>query len=203
MTAITPDIDPLAESQRLIAALERHAADLPFAAEHLALHRPMYQTLVRCKTASDSAVAAWRAALAQRWEWEVRGRRVYKQLQRLYVEHYGSDEHPRVQLVTSSEDDVDSSPSKLLTDLRRIQNDLTLNAKDLPFAERIHELTYVCARLEQAIAESATCETARRYSVVERRMAQEAYLRARNSTQGAIRSHYGEQISAEMHELLS
>lgn len=200
MTALLTD--PLAESQRLIDALEQHAAELPFADEHLALHRPTRQELERCQHTSDQAVAAWRAALAQRWECEVAGRRLYKQIYRQYVEHYGSAERPEVRRIASGREDSDTSPTELLADLRRLQADLALH-NSTPFAARRQEVQHAVESLEAAINEAAQREVQRRASVLDRRMVQEVFRRARTTTQRAISAHFGENLAPELRDLLA
>src|SRR6266516_3848480 len=197
MTALLAPGDALAESQRLIAALERRRSELPFADDVLAIHRPTHQNLERSSSSSDDAVEAWRAALARRWECEVAGRRLYKQIFRQLAEHLGRDDAPEIQLLSRGEAEVNSSPAELLHDLHRLQAALELVGASLPFAE----VERTCAGLEAAIAEANSSEEQRRASALERRMAQEAYRRARATTQRALIEHYGSNLTNEFAEL--
>ena len=201
MTAIYTT-DPLAESQRLIAVLERNLALVPFAAEQLAVHRSVQTMLIACQQRSDAAVSAWRSALARRWECEIAARRLYKQVQRQYIALYGSAEHPEVQRIASSYDDANTSPKSLLTDLQRVLLDLRVR-RDTLVAERQSELQHTCDELDTAIHEAEHCEAARRTAVLERRMAQEAFRRARTATQDAFNTHYGTQLAPGLNELFA
>ena len=202
MTALYTS-DSIAESQRLIDALERHAADLPFASEHLAIYRPAHHTLEQCQHRSEDAVAAWQVALARRWECEIAARRLFKQIYGQYVAFYGSATCREVQRIASSHSEGDGSPADLLADLRRLHADLTLQHDD-GFLGRCNELERACNMLTFAIREATACEAARRTSVIDRRIAQEALRRARNTTQRALLSLSDEVIGAEeLRELLA
>lgn len=202
MSALLAPADAVVESERLIAALERHRAELPFVEDVLAVHRPTHQELESSRTSSEQAVNAWRAALAQRWNCEVAGRRLYKQILRQFVEHYGKAAAPEVQMLSRGEAEVNSSPGELLRDLRRLQAALVAAHESLPFAaRRLPELEKACDALEQAIAEANACEAHRRATAIDRRMAQEAYRRARTSTRRALIEHYGGAIAGEFAEL--
>jgi hypothetical protein len=201
MSALLAPSDALAESQRLIAALERRRDELPFAEDVLAIHRPTHESLARSSVESDDAVASWRAALARRWECEVVGRRLYKQGVRQLAEHYGR-EAPEVQLLSRGGAEVDSSPAELLRDLRRLQAALELARVALPSAvDRLDEVARECVALEAAITDAATREEQRRTAALDRRMAQEAYRRARAMTRRALLDHYGGAMAAEFAEL--
>jgi hypothetical protein len=203
MTALLAPGDALAESQRLIAALERQRSQLPFADDILAMHRPTHANLERSSELSDGAVEAWRAALARRWDCEVAGRRLYKQVVRQLAEHYG-DAAPEVQLLSRGDAEANSTPAELLHDLRRLQAALDLGVTALPFAtERLAEVDRVCVALEVAIDTANLCESQRRTAALDRRMAQEAYRRARAATRRALLDHYGDQIDDEFAELLT
>jgi hypothetical protein len=201
MSALLTPSDALAESQRLIIALERRRSELPFAEDVLAIHRPTHDDLARCSARSDDAVEAWRAALARRWECEVAGRRLYKQGVRQLVEHYGRSA-PEVQLLSRGGAEVDSSPSELLHDLRRLQAALELARSALPsVVERLDEAGQVCAALEVAISDASSREEQRRTAALDRRMAQEAYRRARTTTRRVLIEHYGGAMAGEFAEL--
>jgi hypothetical protein len=201
MTALLAPGDALAESQRLIAALERQRSQLPFADDILAMHRPTHANLERSSELSDGAVEAWRSALAQRWECEVAGRRLYKQVVRQLAEHYG-ETAPEVQLLSRGEAEANSTPAELLHDLRRLQAALDLGVAALPFAtEQLSAVERACVALEAAIETANLCESQRRTAALDRRMAQEAYRRARATTRRALLDHYGDQIADEFAEL--
>lgn len=192
--------DPLMESRRFITLLEQHAAGLPFAAEHLELHRRTWQALEHCQHRSDTAVATWRTALAHRWEREVAGRRLYKQIYRQYVEFYGSADCPEVQRIADGHSDSNASPADLLIDLRRLHADLALHPA-APFVARCSDVLHACATLELALHEASRCEAERRSAVLERRIVQESFRRACLHTQRAISEHFSSAIPLEFDEL--
>jgi hypothetical protein len=203
MSALLTPSDALAESQRLIVALEQRRSELPFADDVLAIHRPTHEDLARCSARSDDAVEAWRAALARRWECEVAGRRLYKQGVRQLVEHYGRGA-PEVQLLSRGGAEVDSSPSELLHDLRRLQAALELAQSALPSAaERLDEAAQVCAALDMAITDATSREEQRRTAALDRRMAQEAYRRVRATTRRVLINHYGGSMVGEFADLFA
>lgn len=203
MTTLLPPTDALAESQRLIAAIERLRDEIPFADDMLAVHRPTHSELETSHTKSEQAVTAWREALAQRWECEVAGRRLYKRVLRELAEHYGGAAAPEVLALTRGEAEANSSPAELLTDLRRLQAALLAGADILSFArERLAELERACAALEAAITDANVRETQRRVAVLDSRMASEAYRRARSETRRMLAEHYGERMSSRFGDLL-
>lgn len=202
MSAFPVPADAIVESERLIAALERHRAELPFADAILAIHLPTHRDLESSRISSERAVNDWRLALARRWEYEVTGRRLYKVVLRQLAEHYGESSAPEVKMLSRGGAEIDSSPSELLADLRRIHAALALGADALPFAtQRLAEVERACAKLEQAITEVSSCEARRRSAVIDRRLAQEAYRRVRASTRRTLAEHCGGAIAAEFAEL--
>ena len=90
MTALITN-DALAESQHVAALLKRHAATLPPGASQVNQLLLACQLFERCQQQSEAAVAAWRTALARRWECEIAGRRIYKYVERQYLEWYGPE----------------------------------------------------------------------------------------------------------------
>ncbi|HJZ49966.1 MAG TPA: hypothetical protein VKE41_22480 [Roseiflexaceae bacterium] len=200
MTTPATPTDALAESQRLIATLEQLRGELPFADDILALHRPTHHELEISATRSEQAVAAWRGALARRWESEIAGRRLYKRIVRQLAEHYGGEDAPEVQLLSRGGAEADSSPSELLADLRRLQAALSVGPAFV--RDRLHEVEQACAALESAITEANLSETQRRVAVLDSRMAREAYRRMRGETRRLLIEHYGEGMAREFAELL-
>ena len=200
MTTLPAPTDALAESQRLIATIERLRGELPFADDILALHRPTHHELENSVAKSEQAVDAWRAALARRWDAEVTGLRLYKRIVRQLAEHYGSEDAPEVQMLSRGGAKAESSPTELLADLRRLQAALSVG---LGFArERLPEVERACAALESAITEANQSETQRRVAVLDNRMAREAYRRVRGETRRLLVEHYGEHMAHEFTELL-
>ena len=198
MTTLPAPTDALAESQRLIATIEQLRGELPFADDILALHRPTHQELEISAAKSEQAVAAWRGALARRWDSEVAGLRLYKRIVRQLAEHYGGENAPEVQML--SRGGAESSPAELLADLRRLQAALSVG---LTFArERLPEIEQACRALEIAITEANQSETQRRVAVLDNRMAREAYRRVRGETRRQLVEHYGGHMAHDFADLL-
>ncbi len=203
MTSLLAPTHALEESQRLIATLEQLRSELPFAEDILAVHRPTHSELEQSYVRSEQAVAAWRTALAKRWECEVAGRRLYKRILRQLAAHYGGESAPEIQLLSRGGAEADSSPTELLADLRRLQAATLLgSAAQLFAAEPQNELEQGCEALERAINEVNIYETQRRIAVLDSRLANEAYRRARTETRRRLVEHYGEQLASPFGELL-
>ena len=203
MTTLVPTADVLSESRQLIATIERLREELPFADNILAIHRPTHQELESTQARSAQSVTAWREALAQRWDAEVAGRRIYKRIIRQIAEHYGSSAAPEVQALTRGEAEANSSPAELLADLRRLQAAFSIGTEALRCArEHLPELTHACATLDAAIAEASRCETQRRNAALDSRIASEAYRRARAETRRLLAEYYGEHMTSRLDGLL-
>jgi hypothetical protein len=200
MTTVPAPTDALAESQLLIAMIERLRGELPAADDILAQHWPTHRELEMSAAKSQAAVDAWRAALARRWEAEVAGLRLYKRIVRQLAEQYGGDDAPEVQMLSRRSADSEHSPSELLADLRRLQAALS---GGLGIAhERLPEVEQACAALEGAIADANQSETQRRVAVLDNRMAREAYRRVRGETRRLLVEHYGDHLAHDVAELL-
>jgi hypothetical protein len=200
MTTLPAPTDALAESQRLIATIERLRSELPFAEDILALHRPTHHELEASATKSELAVDAWRGALARRWEAEVAGLRLYKRIVRQLSEHYGGESAPEVQMLSRAGAKADSSPAELLADLRRLQAALSVGLEFVH--QRLPEVERACAALESAIEDANQSETQRRDAVLDNRMAREAYRRVRGETRRMLVEHYGEHMALDCAVLL-
>jgi hypothetical protein len=201
MTVLLASSDTLAESQRLIALLEQCCSELPFAGDILAIHRPAHEHLEHSSMRSDAAVDEWRAALAQRWECEVAGRRLYKQVLRQLAEYYGGDSAPEVQLLSRGGAEVNSSPVELLHDLRRLQAALGTSLATPQFAPLRGEVDHICLALEDAIGAAQASEARRRDAALDKRLAREAYRRARAATERRLLEFFGGSIAGELAEL--
>lgn len=202
MTTLLAPADALAESRRLMQVLEQHRGELPFADEFLAAHRPTHQQLEESRARADHAVAAWRAALAHRWDCEVAGRRLYKQIYQQMIAVYGSTDAPEVLLISRGGAEAESSPEELLSDLRRLEVALALNRAHLPFAAaRLEHLSHICEALAEAVHAANLREAERRASVLTLRMVQELYRRRRDATRQALLNHYGEHTGVMFDDL--
>lgn len=198
MSTLSMQTDELVESKRLLAALEQRRDDMPFAKDLLVLHRPAHQELEGSRAKSEAAIDAWRAALACRWECEVAGRRLYKRILRELTWYYGSPAALEVQMISRGDAEVNSSPSELLFDLRRVQAALSAGAIAAPLAsEWLTELEQTCAALDAAITATDACEATRRVAAMNNRMAQDAYRRIRSQLRQLLATHYGEGAPSE------
>jgi hypothetical protein len=202
MTASTVATSVLHESQRIIQELERRQHSLPFVAHLLALHHTAHYTLEDCEAISEQAVDVWRAALAQRWDYEVEARRLYKQVVRQLSDQYG-ETAPLIHLITRGGAEINSSPSELVEDLQRLSAALTVEILNLPFAsDRIAEINQIRSQLQGAIVVAQQTEQQRRNAVLENRMAREAFRRTSEATLGKLAAHYGERFHTEFQGLL-
>lgn len=194
MTTLPVPVDAIAASQRLMSALEQLRDELPFADDILAAHRPTHSELEAAHTRSQHTIAAWRTALAQRWNAEVAGRRLYKRIVRELIAYYGSESAPEIQLLSRGGAEADSMPNELLADLRRLQAALAINSAAPVRAEHQAELDQSCVALGRAIEAANRCETQRRSAVLDQRMAGEAYRRIRTEARRRLRAHYGDHL---------
>lgn len=202
MTTMLAPANTLLDSQRLIATFDRLRNELPQASEILDTHYPLHLKLQQTHQLSEQAVSAWRAALARRWECEVAGRRLYKRILRQLIELYG-ERAPEVQLLSRGGAEVDSSPSELLADLRRLSAAFTVGAPAIFTPALQNELLQICSALEQAITLTSQCETQRRNAVLDHRMAGEVYRRARTETHRKLLALYGSGLDTAISELFA
>lgn len=203
MTVSQSPSDAIVESLRLMSAIEERRSLLPFAGDLLALHQYAHRNLELCQAASEVAVGAWRSALARRWDCEVAGRRLYKQIVRQMTDYYGEGS-PQLQLISRGGAEANSTPAELLDDLRRLHAALTVELAQLPFAsERLPHVGQASAVLEAAIHEAQETEHRRRIAVLDSRMAREAFRRTSEETLGKLAAHYGDRFNDEFSELLS
>jgi hypothetical protein len=200
---IRPDPDDvIADSEKLISALERRRGELPDADQLLAQHRATRNNLEQCITLSRAAVEAWRGALAQRWEHEIAGRRLYKQTLRQLTEHFGADA-PEIQLLSRGGAEINSTPQELHEDLARLIAGLTLHEHSLEFASARSAQLLTCATaLEHAIESARVAEHRRRNAVLDSRMACELFRRACDETFARLTQHYGAQLPDEFERML-
>lgn len=201
MPTLLASSDILGESQRLISVLEERCAELPSAEYMLAMHRSTHHELENSHIISEQAVEAWRAALANRWECEVAGRRLYKQVLRQLINYCGNDA-PEIQLLSQGQFEEHRSPSELLDDLRRVQLVLTLKTETLPFAhQRLTEIAHISSALSRTIDEVTDWERRRRMAVLDYRLAREAYRRICAQTRQVLADHYGDQANRALQEI--
>jgi len=201
MTTLPAPTEIAADARSLIALLEQRRRELPFADQMLARLRTALSALEYCTQITDRALSVWRDALARRWEGEVRARRLYRQIYQQMAEFYGTAEALELQVFSRGGDEVNSTPTELLADLRRLEAALGVQRARLPFAPlRLAELGQLCGELQETIDTTSTTEAERRACVFDRRMAQESCWRATQIAHQALRSHYGERASYILRE---
>jgi hypothetical protein len=178
----------LEESSHLIALLESRSATFPSARDALVRQRALHQELETHQEKSNRALAAWRSALTHRWQCEIEGQRHYMLLIQQLRDYYG-DNSPQLQTVLPGHTTYTGSAEDLLHDMQRLHAALHL----LPTApiepERISELEAACTRLASALSETQRCETERRTTSLDRRMAQDACEHAIAETSALLARH--------------
>jgi hypothetical protein len=122
---------------------------------------------------SEQALAAWRAALTHRWQCEIEGQRRYMLLVQQLRDHYG-DDSPQLQAVLPGHTTYTGSAEDLLHDMQRLHAALLLLTAAPVSAHSIDELDAACAALAHALSETRRCETERRTTSLDRRLAQDA-----------------------------
>ncbi|MEF3273075.1 MAG: hypothetical protein K6356_01545 [Chloroflexus sp.] len=189
MAAIKIQTLPLDPLNQIITLLDQLRSRVPFAEEELAYHLQLQAILTEQQEQSATALAAWRAALAQRWECEVRAQRMYATLRRQLLECSG----PSAPYLSLCEPDTaigTLTASDLLNSLRRLAAVLSLIQPQPPFAEQsLPELQAMITELQAAIAHTERCEEERRRVQAEQRLLQELCQRAYQRTRHRIAAH--------------
>ncbi len=190
------------ESYRLIALLEHHAHHLPFAEDELARHRALQADLEERQQMSKHALDEWRAALAQRWECEVAGQRLYLHIQRQIRDYFGV-ETPHLQVIAPLKPDAGRTAADLLADLQHMEASLALLRPQPPFvAERRAQLAVACANLDAALSWTVRSETQRRNALLSQRLAYNVYKRVRARTLQLLATHLSDSILAEFADVM-
>jgi hypothetical protein len=195
---IASQYDIMEDQDRLIAVLERYRPYLPFVDEELARHQSLRQELEQHQGLSEQTLAEWRQALAQRWECEVVGQRLYQQIQSRLRDYFGSDS-PHLRIIAPDNDEKARTAAELLNDLRRLEASLRLMQPRPPFVRlQLTELTQVCTNLEQALTWTQHCERQRHNAMLEQRLAYNLYEQVRKQTQRLLNEHLGEPVEPAM-----
>jgi len=185
--------DVLDNSEHLIAILEHHRADLPFADRELSRYQKMHHDLAAHRHNSEEALSQWQEALRERWKCEIAGLRLYMQICHQLAEHFGA-ESPHLQVIAMSNHGGAATAPHLLADLRRAYLSLTISRACMVFlADQIEHLNEICNALEAAIDSTHYWEEQRRSAVVSQRLCHDAYQRACSHTHHLLAQHLGEQ----------
>lgn len=182
----TPPIDPL---NQIITLLDQLRHRLPFAEEELVHHTQLQAILAEQQEQSAAALAAWRAALAVRWECEVRAQRLYAHVRRQVIEVVGTDA-PYLRLFEPDSAAGALTATDLLNSLRRLAAVLGLMHPQPPFAEQaLADLATMSAELQAAITRTEQCEEERRRVQAEQRLLLELCHRSYRRTRHRIAEH--------------
>ncbi len=187
----TSSYDVLADSNRMVALLERYRTDLPCVDKELALHQSLRHELETHQRDGEHALAEWRQALARRWECEIAGQRFYMHMQRQLCDYFGADS-PHLKIMLPDNSQSARTATELLSDLRRLQASLEILQPQPPFVcLQLPALTQTCTDLEEALNWTQRCEARRRTAMLEQRLALNVYYHARAQTQRLLDEHIG------------
>lgn len=187
----TSSYDILADSNRMVALLERYRTDLPFVDKELALHQSLRHELETHQRAGEHSLAEWRQALARRWECEIAGQRFYMHMHRQLCDYFGADS-PHLKIMLPDNTRSARTAVELLNDLRRLQASLEILQPQPSFVcLQLPALTQACTDLEEALNWTQRCETQRRTAMLEQRLTQTVYYHARAQTQRLLDEYVG------------
>lgn len=187
MTALMLETSPIDPLSQIITLLHQLRHRLPFAEEELAHHTQLQTVMAEQQARSAAALAAWRAALAARWECEVRAQRLYRHVRRQIMELASADA-PYQHLLEP--DSAALTATDLLNHLRRLAAVLRLMHPQPSFAaQALADLTAAADELQAAIAHTDQCEEERRRVQAEQRLLQELCHRSYRRTRHRIAEH--------------
>jgi hypothetical protein len=186
-----PAADIIEQSRQLLTVLEQQRHAFVQADVCLERHLPLHVELEAAQLASQHALAAWRLALARRWEYEIQARRVSKAIYKELLEFYGSRSTPEMLLLSSDSSESHNTPHEILRDIRRLQAILSISIGFSAQRQRHNELEHISTLLEDAIRQTTECETQRRTAMLSRRLAEEMYQRLWCSTRNTLLEKHG------------
>jgi hypothetical protein len=177
------------ESDKLIAALERYQATLPFAQEHLALHQPLNAELRARREADDRLRAEWKMANEARDALADQYLKLYLDAEAELVDHLGQDSPLLSEFVWTGPGALDR-PFEVLSVLEKMQAAFA-NHADLPFgAGYSAPLSAAIEALGEAIQEAERLENAVRESARQRQEVEAGYRQARARTKRRLVRHF-------------
>lgn len=184
----TPPLDPL---NQIITLLEQLRNRLPFAEEELVRHTQLRAILAEQQERSAAALAAWRAALAIRWECEVRAQRLYAHVRQQVIDVVGADTR-YLQLFEPDSAASALTATDLLNSLRRLAVVLSLMQPVPTFCEQAQaDIQAIASELQAAIRHAEQCEEERRRVQAEQRLLLDLCHRSYRRTRQRIASHLG------------
>lgn len=162
------------EHMAMIGHSEPYNQHNPILQAELEHNYRLRQELSKQHQFAQSALRNWRNALAQRWESEVAGQRLYLKLHAFVRNHYGADT-PFLRLIAPDHNQARTA-EELLADLRRIEASFRIvEPQPLWIEEHMSELCLICEQLDRTLAYSRRCESERRSAMLSRRLAEKAY----------------------------
>jgi hypothetical protein len=192
VTAITLPTSPIEPLNQIIAVLQQLRHRLPFADEELVHHAHLQAMLAEQQKQSAAALAAWRSALAARWECEVRAQRLYTRVRR-QVLTLPDAEKAYMPLFESEVGSGTLTAQDLLHSLRRLTAVLSIIQPPPPFAEQaLTDLKAIASELQAAIIHTDRCDEERRRIQAEQRLLLELCHRAYQRTRHRIAEHLSE-----------
>lgn len=177
------------ESDKLIEALTRQQAMLPFAQEHLALHEPLNTELRVRREADDRLRAEWKTAIEARDTLTDQYLNLYLDVEAEVVDHFGQSDPVLSEFVWTGPGALDR-PFEVLNVLEKMQAALT-NHPELPFAvDYSAPLSAAIEVLGNAIQEAERLENAVRESARQRQEVEASYRQARAKTRRRLVRHF-------------
>lgn len=177
------------ESDKLITALERYQATLPFAQAHLALHQPLNAELRARRETDDRLRAEWKTAIEARDALADQYLKLYLDAEAELVDHLGQDSPLLGEFVWTGPGVLDR-PFEVLSVLEKMQAALT-NHPELSFvAGYSAPLSAAIEALGAAIRETERLENAVRESARQRQEVEASYRQARARTRRRLVRHF-------------
>lgn len=162
------------EYMAMLSHIEPYNSHNPFLQAELDHNCYLRQELSKHHQHAQSALRNWRDALAQRWDNEVAGQRLYLKIQAFLRDHYGADT-PFLQLIAPAPNTARTA-EELLADLRRIEASFRIiDPQPHWIAEHLGDLSRICEQLDRSLACSRRCESERRAAMLSQRLAEKAY----------------------------
>lgn len=177
------------ESDKLIDALTRHQATLPFAQEHLALHQPLNVQLRARREADDRLRAEWKTANEARDALADQYLNLYLDAEAELVDYLGQGSPLLGEFLWTGLGVLDR-PFEVLSVLEKVRAALT-NHPELPFgAGYSAPLSAAIEALGNAIQEAERLENAVRESARQRQEVEAGYRQARAKTRRRLVRHF-------------
>lgn len=162
------------EYMAMLGHTEPYSNHNPFLQAELEHNYRLRQELSKQHQSAQAALRNWRDALAQRWESEVAGQRLYLKIHAFLRDHYGADT-PFLRLIAPYHDRARTA-EELLADLRRMEASFRIvEPQPLWIEKHMSELSLICEQLDRTLAYSRRCETERRSAMFSQRVAEKAY----------------------------